>query len=144
MKIINVITLYRHYVAIFITIIIVLFLGFKLLLGPSRDRSLLEAYGCYRNADKVIKILDGSATYGGDKYPISRIKFFKDTMGFDSQFNISYLNDKVGLMFSKSSDPVGWTNFFRRYNGQLYVSFFSSDRKKEFRFFKTKCAEIPV
>jgi len=144
MKIINIITLYRRYFAIFITIIIALTLGVKMFIASSGGGDVSEVYGCYRRADRIIKILDGLAAYGGNQYAINKVRFFKDTMEFDSQFNISYLNDRAGLIFSKSPDPVGWTNFFKRHNGELYISFFSIDRKREYRFFKAPCAESPA
>ena len=105
---------------------------------PSNER-ISELSGCYSLDRNTIDISDGNVVYDGILYKLGPIRYFKDVVGFESPRNISYDEHDQRLMFENPKTDSAINVFFRETQGVPYISFFSVDQKREFRFIKSSC-----
>jgi hypothetical protein len=105
---------------------------------PSNER-ISELVGCYSLGRNTIDISNGNVVHDGIRYKLGPIRYFKDIVGFESPGNISYDEHDQRLRFENSKADAAINVFFRESQGVPYISFFSVDQKREFRFVKAPC-----
>ena len=109
------------------------------------DQSHVNALvGCYSDNNNLLSVKNGEINYNGQKYDVGKLRYYKDIIGFDSPYQISYNENTKHLSFIRVKNGQGLNVFIRNDDHSPYILFFSADQKREFRFVKSGCRTSSV